>query len=80
MIHVVRANRHPARPPNLNLEIPMEALIKTVAWLTNHSLHQHGDHTPTHQAPEQPARGGRDPVELLGLDRLSYRAAWDAQP
>lgn len=59
----------------------MDALIKTIAWLTNHSLHPHGDHhAPSSHAAEPQHHGWPDPVELLGLDRLSYRAVWDALP
>ena len=58
----------------------MEALIKTIVWLTNHSLHQHGDDTHSSNAPEPLPRGWHDPMQLLGLDCLSYRAAWDALP
>ena len=57
----------------------METLIKIVVWLTDHSLNQHGEHTLS-PADEQPPRGWFDPVEMLGLDGLSYRAAWDALP
>lgn len=55
----------------------METLIKMIAWLTDHSLHRHGEQAPS-QAPEPASPGRLDPADLLGLGGLRYRAPWEA--
>ncbi len=55
----------------------METLIKMVVWLTDHSLHRHGEPASLH-TPEHPPHRLFDPVAMLGLGGLSYRAPWDA--